>query len=304
MMERLKKIILTAVFGNILCVFSVFPSNKIDVYFAERYDMDAFLILDSEDSTFFFFETGSYGDFKECGIYKVKDDTLKIFPECAFAIGEKSSSYKRRDSLAAIYATISNHKVITKSIDSRIFLKKRKTISDISLAYYYPNDSNAFSGYEEVEMKKMRRRIQHKNLSKLAEVYVGDSSYLFLNHSDSTFAYHDSKGAFFEVGSFKSNTDTLALIPKCQATRNDESDYICHYHENDKIMDTAWVDAVANKTIVEKRICVRTEECIKEIETLGENETFKYEPMSRLKIRQSRKEKSILYSRKVLDKIY
>ncbi len=303
-MERLKKIILTVVFGNILCIISVFSMNEIDVYFAGRYDMDAFLILDSEDSTFFFFEAGSYGDFKECGIYKVKDDTLKVFPECAFVIGERGSSFKKRDSLAAIYATISNHKVMTKSIESRIFLKKRKNIRDISLAHYYPNDSNAFSGYDEDEMKRMRKRIRHKSLSELAEMYVGDNSYLFLNHSDSTFAYHDSKGAFFEVGSFKSNTDTLALIPKCQATRNDESDYICHYHENDKIMDTAWVDAVANKTIVEKRFCVRMEDCIKEIETFGENENFKYEPMFRLKIRQSRKEKSILYSRKMLDKIY
>ena len=303
-MERLKEIILTAVFGNILCIPSIFSSNEIDVYFAGRYDMDAFLILDSKDSTFFFFESGSYGDIKECGIYRVKDDTLKVFPECAFAIGEKSSSYKRRDSLAAIYATISNHKVITKSIDSRIFLKKNKIIRDISLASYYPNDSNAFSGYEEVEMKKMRKRIQHKNLSELAEVYVGDSSYLFLNHSDSTFAYHNGNGAFIEVGLFKSNADTLSLIPEFQANRNDEGDYICHYHDYDKKLDTTWIDAGANKTIVEKRICVRTEECIKEIKTFGENETFKYEPMSRLKIRQSRKEKSILYSRKVLDKIY
>ena len=48
-MERLKKIILTVVFGNILCIISVFSINEIDVYFAGRYDMDAFLILDSKD---------------------------------------------------------------------------------------------------------------------------------------------------------------------------------------------------------------------------------------------------------------
>lgn len=145
-------------------------------------------------------------------------------------------------------------------------------------------------------------------------VYDQDVSILFCK-ADSTYVYsnslHSGGGSAKEIGEYKTIRDTIFLYPQFDLIRNKKTPHICRIYDCCK---SAYA-TIENDTVVEKcidkRIYVVKEDLIQDYtleyhfpndsNAFSWNENF---PLRRRKILQSKREKSVLYSRKVIDRIW
>jgi len=145
-------------------------------------------------------------------------------------------------------------------------------------------------------------------------VYDQDVSILFCK-ADSTYVYsnslHSGGGSAKEIGEYKTIRDTIFLYPQFDLIRNKKTPHTCRIYDCCK---SAYA-TIENDTVVEKcidkRIYVVKEDLIQDYtleyhfpndsNAFNWNENF---PLRRRKILQSKREKSVLYSRKVIDRIW
>ena len=145
-------------------------------------------------------------------------------------------------------------------------------------------------------------------------VYDQDVSILFCK-ADSTYVYsnslHSGGGSAKEIGEYKTIRDTIFLYPQFDLIRKNKPPHICRIYDCCK---SAYA-TIENDTVVEKcidkRIYVVKEDLIQdytlEYHFPNDSNAFRWNEdfaLQRRKILQSKREKSVLYSRKVIDRIW
>lgn len=139
---------------------------------------------------------------------------------------------------------------------------------------------------------------------------------LLISHSDSTYVYlnslHSSGIDYKEIGRVRFHNDSIILIPACEIS-SDTNFYMCRYYD-------CMLSMYSNKEEVEKeeiRKCIKKRIYIKKGKSITDctldvyypNDSTRFSlsehfPLYEIKIKQTKKEKGVLYSRKALDKLY
>lgn len=138
---------------------------------------------------------------------------------------------------------------------------------------------------------------------------------ILISRSDSTYIYlqslHSSNIDYKEIGRVKCCGDTFFLIPACQI-ESDTSFYMCRYYDCKSSMYSNKEDLEKGKSkCVPLRVYVQKGDSITDctLDFYYPNDStgfscYENYPLYEQKIKQSKKEKGVLHTRKVLDKIY
>ena len=267
---------------------------------------DVYVVLDHCDSTFFYCKSWHKAiiDYKELGKFRTSHGNLLLAPLFQYASFNSVLNCKLYDCKQALYMTYKDSVFSDDCINDRIYRRGFRKIQDVSMKHYFPDDSTAFCFYNETYPLRRQKLTNHLNSnalpSELIEIYEQKdkisltTDLLFLNKTDSSYIHKHSdltnKELIYEIGDFRTTPDSLFLSPKCRT----DNDTLWNY-ENYKVLDVHYNvrsykkkdDKILNDNVLEE-----------------DNPFASCKEMAAVKIKQSRRERSVLYSRKVLDRIY
>lgn len=158
-------------------------------------------------------------------------------------------------------------------------------------------------------------RIESKFYSLYSNSFYDVDVSLFINYTDSTYIYmkslHSANIDYKEIGRFRINKDTIILIPACEIS-SDTVFYMCRYYncKNSMYANKSEVET-GNNRCINNRLYIKTKDTITDC-TLDyyypEDSTsftfYEQFPLIKCKIQALKKEKSVIYSRKVIDRIW
>ena len=138
---------------------------------------------------------------------------------------------------------------------------------------------------------------------------------LLISRSDSTYIYlnslHSSNIDYKEIGRVKYCGDTIFLFPACEIG-SDTTFYMCRYYDCKRSMYSNKEDAEkGTQKCIQKRVYIKKGDSITDctLDVYYPNDSTRFSfcekfPLHEIKIKQTKKEKGVLHSRKVLDKLY
>ena len=280
--------------------------TNLKIYYEGWLGEDVYVVLDQCDSTFFYCKSWhtAISDHKELGKFRTSRGFLLLSPIYQYVSFMSVPKCKLYDCKQALYATFRDTVLSDDCINDRIYRKRFCKIQDVSMKYYFPNDSAAFSIYEETYPLRRQRLTNRQNRrilpTELVEVYIQrdknslTTDLLFLNKTDSSYIHKHSdltsKEVIYEIGDFRTTPDSLFLTPKCRT----DNDTLWKY-EKFKVLDVHY-----NVRSYKKKDYKILNDNVLEVD----NPIASCREMTAVKIKQSRRERNVLYSRKVLDRIY
>ena len=138
---------------------------------------------------------------------------------------------------------------------------------------------------------------------------------LLISRSDSTYVYlnslHSSRIDYKEVGRVRFHNDSIILIPACEIS-SDTGFYMCRYYDCMSSMYSSKEEAEKGTgKCIKKRIYIKKDnlitDCTLDVYYPNDSTCFSFcehFPLYERKIKQTKIEKGVLYSRKALDKLY
>ena len=122
---------------------------------------------------------------------------------------------------------------------------------------------------------------------------------------------HSSEIDYKEIGRVKFRNDSIILIPACEIS-SDTAFFMCRYYDCKLSMYSNKEETEKGiRKCIQKRVYVKKgnsiTDCTLDVYYPNDSSRFSFNekfPLYEQKIRQTKKEKSVLHTRKVLDKLY
>ena len=289
-------------------------SAPIEAFYEAWAEGDDYLLLDYKDSSFIYCRSDHYvgADYKEIGLFRVQNDTFLLTPKHQYMMEKPQPKCKMYDCYDALYMAFRDNKRVENYIKERVYIRKGKDLNDVSLKYYYPNDSNTFDFYKQFyplyKQKMSVKKICERTASNLMDIYLQDTknsrNFLFFDYSDTSYVYSkmnlSNNVKYYEIGLFKNKKDSVLLFPVYHTDNHAEWIY-----SNNGTVPTLKESWTLLQTPQEYRSYKKNDNKIQFDENTSIYESVNHTtiPLVRMRIKRSRFEKKVMRYRKMYKQI-